>query len=346
MSTTARLAAHSDIATFLALLSDRELAELVAASTSVTTGIGGRGAIAEVAGRRVFVKRVPLTELELRPANVRSTANLFGLPSHCQYNIGGPGFGAWRELAAHEMTTNWVVAGRFAGFPLLHHWRVLPDAVQPLPEELADVERAVASYRRGAEQVRARIEALASATASLTLFLEYVPYTLHDWLAEQLTRDDTACAFVESEIEAVITFLRGQELLHLDTHFTNFLTDGHRLYLADYGLALSSRFRLTPEERDFYDRHRDYDRAYASGYLANWLVSTLRGCGSKERDAFMRACAGGAPPEGLPPVAARIVARHAQTAAVMADFIGRLQDESRETPLPYEALRTALTTNA
>ncbi|MDO0931017.1 protein kinase family protein [Streptomyces sp. DG2A-72] len=343
MSPNERLATHGDIATSLALLSDLELAELVASGTSVTTGIGGRGAVTEVAGRRVFVKRVPVTDLELRPANVRSTANLFGLPTFCQYNIGGPGGGAWRELAAHAMTTNWVLTGRFAGFPLLHHWRVLPDAVQPLPKELADVERAVAFWG-GAEQVRARIEALASASASLTLFLEYVPYTLHDWLTEQLATDDTACAFVESELEAVVAFLRDHELLHLDTHFGNILTDGHRLYLADYGLALSSRFRLTPEERDFYDRHRDYDRAYATGYLANWLVTTLRGCGGEERNAFMRACAEGAPPVGLPSVAASVVARHARTAVVMADFIGRLQSESRETPYPYEALRTALAT--
>ncbi|WP_155059214.1 protein kinase family protein [Streptomyces blattellae] len=342
MSPTARLDAHGDIATCLALLSDHELAELVAASASVTTGIGGRGAVAEVDGHRVFVKRVPVTDLELRPANVRSTANLFGLPAFCRYNIGGPGGGAWRELAAHEMTTNWVLTGRFPGFPLLHHWRVLPDEVQPLPKELADVERTVA-YWGGAEQVRARIEALRSASASLALFLEYVPYTLHDWLTGQLTTDDTACAFVESELDAVVAFLRDHALLHLDTHFGNILTDGHRLYLTDYGLALSSRFRLTTEERDFHDRHRDYDRAYATGYLANWLVTTLRGCDSEERDAFMRACAEGAPPAGLPPVAASVVTRHARTASVMAGFIRRLRDESRQTPYPYEALRTALT---
>lgn len=41
----------------------------------------------------MFVKRVPLTDLERRPENVRSTANLFELPLFCHYGIGGPGFG-------------------------------------------------------------------------------------------------------------------------------------------------------------------------------------------------------------------------------------------------------------
>lgn len=38
---------------------------------------------------------------------------------------GCPGFGAWRELAVHTMTTNWVLADRFQGFPLMYHWPVL-----------------------------------------------------------------------------------------------------------------------------------------------------------------------------------------------------------------------------
>jgi hypothetical protein len=69
----------------------------------------------EVAGTPVFVRRVPLTDLERRPENVRSTANLFALPVFCQYGLGGPGFGAWRELAVHTMTTNWVLTGEYEG---------------------------------------------------------------------------------------------------------------------------------------------------------------------------------------------------------------------------------------
>ena len=74
-------------------------------------------------GVQVFVKKVPLTELERRSEHVMSTANLFGLPAFYQYPLGSAGFGAWRELAAHVMTTNWVLAGGYQGFPLLFGWR-------------------------------------------------------------------------------------------------------------------------------------------------------------------------------------------------------------------------------
>lgn len=178
-----RLAAHSAVSTSLALCSDEGLTDLVGAATPLGSGIGGRSSLLEVDGTSVFIKRVPLTDLERLPENVRSTANIFGLPTFCQYGIGGPGGGAWRELAVHAMTTNWVLAGECEGFPLMYHWRVLPDST-PLPEELADVERAVA-YWGGGSQVRRRIEALQQSSASLALFLEYIPQNLREWLGEQ-----------------------------------------------------------------------------------------------------------------------------------------------------------------
>ncbi|KOU72341.1 hypothetical protein ADK57_09840 [Streptomyces sp. MMG1533] len=343
MSRTARLAAHIGLATSLALLGDRELADLVASGVPVGTGIGGRGLHVEVEGRRVFVKRVPLTDSELLPEHARSTANLFGLPSFCHYGIGGPGFGAWRELAVHTMTTNGVVGGAFSGFPLTHHWRVLPDEPQPLPEELADVDRVVADWG-GGPQVRERIEALRTATASLTLFLEYVPYTLHDWLDARIrTPDaDAACALVEQGLTEAADFLQARELHHFDAHFENILTDGRQLYFADYGLALSSRFRLTPQERVFFDRHRDYDRAYATSYFVNWLATALHGYDRDDREAFVRACADGARPEGMPSAATAIITRHAPLTAVLNDFFRRLEREGKLTPYPYQEIRGAL----
>ncbi|MEW2494786.1 protein kinase family protein [Streptomyces nodosus] len=342
MPPDARLAAHRDIADALAATGDRELAALVESATPLGTGIGGRSLLIEVAGRRVFVKRVPLTDAEQRPENVRSTANLFRVPLVCHYGLGCPGFGAWRELAAHTMTTGWVRSGQFSGFPLLHHWRVLPDPPRPLHEELADVERVVA-YWGGAPQVRERIEALRTASASVTLFLEYVPHHLHDWLgARHASGDlDGALALVERQLMATADFLQVHELLHFDAHFENVLTDGRRLYLADFGLALSPRFLLTPEERAFYDRHHGYDHAYMAAQLVNWLVTALYGYRGEERDAFVRACAEGRRPGGAPSAAAGIIMRHAPLTAVRAGFSHRLRFESRNASYPYEALRDA-----
>ena len=156
------------------------------------SGIGGTTALLDVGGTPVFVKRVPLSDLEMRPENARSTANIFGLPDFCHLGIGVPGcagFGAWRELAVHTMTTNWVLAQEHEGFPLMYHWRVLPHPGQSLTEEMADVEKTVA-YWGGGPEVRSRIEALRDSTASIALFLEYIPQNLHDWLDVQVKADE------------------------------------------------------------------------------------------------------------------------------------------------------------
>jgi hypothetical protein len=348
MSHGARLTAHSTASTALALCSDRRLGELLDAATPTGSGIGGKSALMDVDGTPVFVKRVPLTDLELRPEHVRSTANLFELPVFCQYGIGEIASaigGAWRELAVHTMTTNWVLAAEHEGFPLMYHWRVLPDST-PLPEELADVERAVA-YWGGGSQVRRRIEARRQSSASLALFLEYIPQTLHQWLGTQVEAGDEAvdraCAMVDKNLEAGTSFMNTRGLLHFDAHFENILTDGRRLYFADYGLAISSRFELSPDEADFFDRHQAYDRSYTATYLVNWLVTALYGYRVEDSDgryALVRAFADGKRPTGIPEEAAALIARHAPVAAVIADFNLRFRRESRQTPYPAAKLPT------
>ena len=340
MSRTARLAAYGAASTALSLCSDRGLRELVDAATPIGYGIGGKTVLLEVDGTSVFVKQVRLTDLELRPENVRSTADLFGLPIFCHYGvgtIGGPGSGAWRELAAQVMTTSWVIAGDQEGFPLMYHWRVLPDGGQPLPDELADVDRAVA-YWGGGPEVRRRIEGLQRSTASLMLFLEYIPQNLHDWLGTQVEAGgdaaEQACAMVDDELEAGISFMNSRGLLHFDAHFENILTDGERLYFADYGLAISSRFELTPDEVAFFDEHRGYDRNYAVAHLVNWLAVALYGYGPEERKEFVHSCAEGVVPEGVPASIAALLVRHAPVATVMGDFYRRFQREGRTTPYP------------
>ncbi|QSB04707.1 serine/threonine-protein kinase [Natronoglycomyces albus] len=340
-----RLAAHGAVSTWLSLCSDRKLRELVDAATPVGSGIGGTTVLLEVDRTPVFVKQVRLTDLELQAENVHSTANLFELPLSCHYglgSIGSPGFGAWRELAVHTMTTNWVIAGDYEGFPLMYHWRVLPGTGEPLPDELADVEQAV-DYWGGGQGIRHRIEALQESSASLFLFLEYFPHNLHDWLSEPVKAGDEAaaraCAMVDSELEAGISFMNAHGLLHFDAHFENILTDGQRLYFADYGLAISSRFELAPAEADFFAQHRSYDRCYTATHLVNWLAVALHGHEPEERRAFVRSCAQGMPGPGTPPAIAALLVRHAPIAAVMGDFYRQFQREDRATPYPLEAIR-------
>jgi hypothetical protein len=342
MSRAARLAAHSAVSTALARFSDRELRDIVDAAQPLGSGIGGTSSLLDVGGTPVFVKRVPLTDLERQPENVRSTANLFGLPVFSHFGvgvIGGPGFGAWRELAVHTMTTNWVLAQDYEGFPLMYHWRVLPHPGQSLPDELAGVEKAVA-YWGGGSEMRRRIEALRDSSASIGLFLEYIPQNLHDWLGTQVKAGDEAtekaCAMVERELRAGTSFMNARGLLHFDAHFQNILTDGERLFFADYGLAISSRFDLSKEEAGFFAEHLTYDRCYSVTHLVIWLVTALYGYQGERRSAFVRACAEGEHPTGIPPQVAAILTRHAPLAAVMTDFYRGFQLESRQTPYPME----------
>ena len=340
MSRASRLAAYSEVSTALSLLSDHQVAEILGGARKIGAGIGGPVAVLEVEGRTVFVKRVALTDLEQRPENARSTANMFQLPAFSHYGvglIGGAGFGAWRELAVHTMTTNWVLDGESGSFPLMYHWRVLPEPGWTLPEELADVDRAV-EYWEGSAAVRGRIEAVGQATASIALFLEYIPQNLHTWLADRIAEGgqaaESACTMVERELKEGTAFMNSRGLLHFDAHFENILTDGLRLYFADYGLAISSRFDLSEAETEFFRRHEAYDRCYALTHLFRWLTFELCPGEQAQRDAFVHECIEGRAPDGVPAAAVAIFKRYKPIADIMTGFYRRFQRESRTAPYP------------
>lgn len=93
---------------------------------------------------------------------------------------------------------------------------------------------------------------------------------------------------VERQLQAGTSFMNAHGLLHFDAHFQNILTDGERLFFADYGLAISSRFDLSKEEADFFAEHQTYDRCYSVTHLVIWLVTAL--CGYRGKSA-VRSCA-------------------------------------------------------
>ncbi|MEC3978467.1 hypothetical protein [Amycolatopsis sp. H20-H5] len=337
---TPRFADHAGVSAHLSLLSDHRLGELLARARPIGAGIGGTSALLEIGGVRVFVKRIPLTELEKRPENVRSTANLFGLPTWCQYGLGSPGFGVWRELAAHLLTTGWVLAGEHQGFPLLHHWRVLPvqSGAAALPEELADVDKAV-GFWGGSTGVRERIEAIKESAASVVLFLEYFPHTLAEWLRDR--RDDAPLDWVEQGLLSGMAAMNSRGLLHFDTHFENILTDGRRLCFADFGLALSSRFELSAAESGFLTAHRDYDQGYTLTALVHRLIAASHG--ETDLAERVRGFASGGDPVSLPEPAAVLVKRYAPVAVVLGRFRRDLLAEGLTAPYPADDVEKALT---
>jgi len=118
----------------------------------------------------------------------------------------------------------------------------------------------------------------------------------------------------------------------MDGHFGNIRADDDRIYLVDFGLATSPRFDLSDAERDFVAQHVGHDADYAAMRLVNWLVTTVCGVsvpasgGPVARDMYVRQCATGDIPQGVPAAVAGILARHAPAAARMNDFCWRLFD--------------------
>jgi hypothetical protein len=160
----ARRHRHRRVERTLAGLADGAVSAILAASSHRGASIGGLTRRVMIDGIPVFAKGIRLTEVEATASAAGSTANLFDLPTVCHYGIGSPGFGVWRELAAHAQTTELVLAGRTPAFPLMHHWRILPSPPTPLPDDLRDVEAAV-RFWDGSEALRNRLLALASATS-------------------------------------------------------------------------------------------------------------------------------------------------------------------------------------
>ncbi|MFI6100116.1 serine/threonine protein phosphatase [Lentzea sp. NPDC051213] len=247
------------IASWLAAQSDQELAAWLAQGRALGSGAGGGPVLLDVRGVPVFAKRVPLTDREL--AAPFSTANLFDLPVVCQYGIGSPGFSAWRELAANQLV------GDSAGFPRLHHFRVLPGR-PPTAPEFADLDAASARLG-GSPQIRARFTELAAASHSLVLFFEHIPFALREWLTPELLPE------VERQLGEIVAALRSHDLLHLDVHFGNIRSDGSRVYLVDFGLATSPKFALDAEEREFARQHEGHDAELVALHLVNYIEKSV-----------------------------------------------------------------------
>src|SRR6188508_107475 len=154
---------HERCAAWLAGASDEELIELL--SNPRLLEAGHAPVRLPQGAETVFVKLVPMTALELVPENRGVTANIFGLPVRYQYRIGSCGLGAWRELEVHRLANDWVLSGQCVGFPLLHHWRILP-----MVRTGYDDTRNLQPWG-GCPPIHQRVTAINEATSSAVLFL-------------------------------------------------------------------------------------------------------------------------------------------------------------------------------
>lgn len=319
---------HYTLAARLAALSDDDLAALAETASWRSHVHGNQSSVIEVDGVKVFVKKVTLTDLEQIAGNEGSTANLFDLPMFYHYGVGSAGFGAWRELQAYLRASAWALSGEQPHFPLVHHWRVTPKSAAPplAAEKRAWLARAP-DYWDGSDAVRARLEAIAAASTSIALFLEYVPETLDAWLTRRLAGQDFDSALeatifqLHGQLQQAAAFMNARGMLHFDLHAHNVLTDGEQVYAADFGLALCADFDLSPAERAFFETHRLYDRGYLDWNLVEWLAPKAR---------------------AMTPALSKLVERCTPAANILGDFFSALTGVSKKAPYPAADLEAAI----
>jgi hypothetical protein len=243
----------------------------------------GRSHVIDFGQSNVFVKRIPVTNLEYD--NLFSTSNLYDLPTFCNYGIGpiaSTGFGIFRELVTHIKTTQWILDGELATFPLMYHYRIMPFSGQRSDVDLDRHREYVESWGNSANAGNYVLDR-AIANYELVLFLEYVPHTLETWLRENPNTLKQSL----HEIRTTIDFLRTKGIIHFDAHFRNILTDGDRIYLTDFGLVLDKSFALTKEEVSFFEQNTFYDYGEVLRNLAHLIRPIYDSCSENDKHKIM-----------------------------------------------------------
>lgn len=327
----ARVRRHLEASSFLAALDDENLTGLLEKASFGKVGFGGSTTQLAVGEVRVFCKLIPLTVLETLPKNYKSTANLFQLPSYYQYGIGSVGFGAWRELAAHVLTSDWVASGEQEQFPLMHHWRIVKfPRVASTESEADEYLTHAAAHGTDESAIRERLVALRAATSHIAIFSEHLPQTLSEWLVEQVQSSPlsagAAISFVEERAREAFDFMRSANFVHFDAHLDNILTDGARLYFADFGLALHNSFDLTLDEQRFLTNHTAYDVTRFASSMARTICRALpggEGWSQKLADQDLQA-------KSLLPAGVATLRRYAVAAIYMGQFARALINTDRQ----------------
>ncbi len=241
----------------------------------------GENHIIKLGKSKVFVKKIPLTDLEYN--HMFSTKNLYDLPTYYNYGVGSAGFGVFRELLTHIRTTNWVLQGVIENFPLMYHYRIMPRSTGEADLDMQWYNRYV-KYWNSNKNIGRYIVDRTNAKYEVALFLEYIPYQFSKWFRKNIDQLD---AFID-EIPNAITFLRENGIIHFDVHFNNILTDGSKPYLTDFGLALDKRFDLTEAERTFFRKNTHYDYGEYLLCFGEHLLSVYRGLTETKKKKVMQ----------------------------------------------------------
>lgn len=276
----ARKKLYYDLSIRLACVDTKQLTELAGGEGARGWG---RSQTIDIDTSKVFVKRIPVTQLEYE--NMFSTENIFNIPAIYHYGVGSAGFSAFRELAAHVKTTNWVLDGDIANFPLMYHYRIVPNftvASEPDAEQHAGYVK----YWNSDPGIDRYMLARHAAGHEMILCLEHFPHALNNWLT---TNQDKA-EVVTAEMLQTIGFLREHGILHFDAHLANIVVNGDTPYLTDFGLVLDRNFAIAGDERAFFELHADYDLVTFLTRIAGHVYVIFGGLPSEEKKKAAEVC--------------------------------------------------------
>lgn len=269
-----RMQKYFHLSSQIAQMDHAQLSSVLDNSEPITSW--GRHQTLEIDGTNVFVKRIPVTDIEYE--NMFSTNNLYDLPTYYNYGLGSVGLGVYRELVTLIKTTNWVLSGEIDSFPLLYHYRIIP-----IGGERAEVDekkrQGYIKYWGGNENIGRYMLDRANANYELVLFLEHIPHVLQPWLLEHPEEVDWAF----DELRVTIDFLKKKGIIHLDAHFYNVLTDAKRVYLTDFGLVLDRAFPLREDEMRFFEAHVDYDHGEILSCLGDMIYEMYEALPEQEQ---------------------------------------------------------------
>jgi hypothetical protein len=325
-------------------------------SNQSSTGWGTHHAIT-LGQSKVFVKRIPVTNIEFD--NLFSTRNLYDLPTYFNYGFGSTGFGVFRELVTHIKTTNWILEGTIATFPLMYHYRIVPFSGRRADVDRSHLKSYVESWGNSASAGNYVLDR-ANANYELVLFLEYIPHVLETWLRENPNKLQKPL----DELRMTIAFLRTKGIIHFDAHFRNILTDGEQVYLTDFGLVLDKSFTLTKEEEAFFKRNTLYDYGEVLRNLGQLIQSSYDSCSENDKHRIVEKYG---IKEGLKPYQSRSIlldnieqlhadrdlkldefyvasiVKYRSIIALMQDFFVDIwENKKKDTKLPHAKLRLLL----
>ncbi|NJK69375.1 MAG: hypothetical protein HC789_08235 [Microcoleus sp. CSU_2_2] len=275
---------YFNLSSQIAQLDNSQLHSLFENSESILSSLGwGKNHTIALGQSQVFVKRLPVTNIEYD--NLFSTRNLYNLPTYCNYGVGSfgsTGFGVFRELVTHIKTTNWVLEGAIATFPLIYHYRIMPFSGRRSAVDRSRLKDYVEYWGNSANAGNYLLDR-SSANYELVLFLEYIPHVLETWLRENPNKLQQPL----DELRTTIDFLRTRGIIHFDAHFQNVLTDGEQTYLTDFGLVLDKSFSLTKDEEVFCEQNTFYDYGEVLRNLGHLVRSPYNSCSENDQHRLM-----------------------------------------------------------